>query len=101
MKVDRKTVTRNIMELGGYFENTGYELGYDITVRKIPIKKNGTDEYLTPRTDKDGNIRPFEDLNEAHGGRLDLNSYMREHVYMYSGENRKVTFRIPKSNGGL
>lgn len=257
MKVDRKTVTRNIMELGSYFENTGYELGYDVTVRKIPVKKEGTEEYLIdpktgervyeeqemmtnfylkrpfedselrllidaimfsmnisgrhrkdladklcmlsnnrfksrvryiactdseinynqqifsniemideaislnrkisfnymeyrtdkklhPRIDKDGNIRtyiinpyqmaakdgkyylicnydkyndisnyridriknikiledkirPFEELNEAHGGRLDLNSYMREHVYMYSGENQKVTFRIVKT----
>lgn len=46
MKVDRKSVMRNLIDLGIYLEGTGYELIYDVSVRKVPIKKDGRDEYL-------------------------------------------------------
>lgn len=46
MKVDRKSVMRNLIDLGFYLEGTGYELGYDVSVRKVPIKKEGSDEYM-------------------------------------------------------
>ena len=46
MKVDRKSVMRNLIDLGVYLEGTGYELDYDVSVRKVPVKKEGTDEYL-------------------------------------------------------
>lgn len=256
MKVDRKSVMRNLIDLGMYLEGTGYELIYDVSVRKVPVKKDGSDEYiidsatgervyeeqekmsdfylkrpfedselrllvdaimfsmnisdnhrkdladklcllsskrfksrvkymvgvgtdvsqnqqifanieaideaishnqkisfnymeygtdkkLHSKVDKDGSVReyiinpyqmaakdgkyylicnydkyddisnyrvdriknikiledkikPFEKLQEANGGRLDLNAYMKEHIYMYSSENEKVTFRIVK-----
>ncbi len=46
MKVDRKTVMRNLLDLGMYLEGTGYELRYDVTVRKVSVKKEGGAEYL-------------------------------------------------------
>ena len=41
-------------------------------------------------------IKPFEKLNWSNGKRLDLAEYMREHVYMYSSKNERVTLRIVK-----
>lgn len=257
MKVDRKSVMRNLIDLGMYLEGTGYELIYDVSVRKVHVKKEGTNEYLIDsetgervyeeqekmsdfylkrpfedseirllidaimfsmnisdkhrkdlvnklcmlsskgfksmikhvvgvvgavnqnqqifanieaideaishnrkisfnymeygtdkklhtKLDKDGNVReyiinpyqmaakdgkyylicnydkyddisnyrvdrikniqiledkikPFEKLQEANGGRLDLNAYMKEHIYMYSSANEMVTFKIVKA----
>ena len=256
MKVDRKSITRNLLDLEIFLNGTGYELGYDVTIRNVPVKSEdgksyvcdpdtgekifeeqeklsdfylirpfedselrllidaimfsmnisdkhrkdladklcllsskrfksrvkhivgvgtdvsqnqqifanieaideaishnrkisfnymeyGTDKKLHTKLDKDGNVReyiinpyqmaakdgkyylicnydkyddisnyrvdriknikiledkikPFEKLQEANGGRLDLNAYMKEHIYMYSSENEKVTFRIVK-----
>ena len=40
--------------------------------------------------------KPFESLKGADGRSLDLYRYMTEHVYMFSGENVRVKFRITK-----
>ena len=42
-------------------------------------------------------VKPFEKLEGAGNGRLDLARYMAEHVYMYSSENSQVRFRIVKA----
>ncbi len=42
-------------------------------------------------------VKPFETLTGSDGQRLDLAKYMAEHIYMYSSENRQVTFRIVKA----
>lgn len=42
-------------------------------------------------------LKPFETLDGAENGRLDLAKYMAEHVYMYSSENAKVKFRVVKA----
>ena len=39
------------------------------------------------------NRRPIKEMANCRGGRLDLSAYMREHIYMYGGESRRVTFR--------
>lgn len=41
-------------------------------------------------------VKPFEKLDGAGNGRLDLAKYMAEHIYMYSSENTQVKFRIVK-----
>ena len=73
MKIDRKTIMRNLLDLENYFVGTAYELGYDITTRKVPVKKDNGDEYeINPETgervfeeqEKMSNFyikRPFED----------------------------------------
>ena len=38
--------------------------------------------------------RPFATLEGSGGKRLDLAKYMAEHIYMYSGGNTRVKFRI-------
>lgn len=40
--------------------------------------------------------KPFEKLEGSGGQRLDLAEYMAEHIYMYSSERSRVTFRIVK-----
>lgn len=50
MKVDRKSVMRNLLDLGDFLEGTGYELGYDTSVRKVPVKVEGSKEYLIDST---------------------------------------------------
>lgn len=45
MKVDRKSVMRNLIDLGLYLEGTGYELCYDVSIRKVPVKVEGSEEY--------------------------------------------------------
>ena len=44
----------------------------------------------------DDPVKPFEKLDGAENGRLDLAKYMAEHIYMYSSENSMVRFRIVK-----
>ena len=58
MKVDRKSVMRNLNDLGIYLEGTGYELGYEVSVRKVPVKIEGEDNYLT---DADTGKRIYEE----------------------------------------
>jgi predicted DNA-binding transcriptional regulator YafY len=41
-------------------------------------------------------VKPFETLEGAEKGRLNLAKYMAEHIYMYSSENTRVKFRIKK-----
>lgn len=41
-------------------------------------------------------VKPFKTLNGAGGKPLDLEKYMREHVYMYSSDTVSVTFRITR-----
>lgn len=40
--------------------------------------------------------KPFETLQGANGQRLNLAEYMKEHLYMFSGETVRVKFRITK-----
>ena len=40
--------------------------------------------------------KPFEQLEGSGGQRLDLADYMAEHIYMYSSDKSRVTFRIVK-----
>lgn len=47
MKVDRKSVMRNLLDLGSYLEGTGYELEYETSIRKVPVKVEGSNEYIT------------------------------------------------------
>ena len=44
----------------------------------------------------DEKIRPFESLPPSGGQRLNLEEYMRRHIYMFSSEDIRVEFRIPK-----
>lgn len=41
-------------------------------------------------------VKPFETLRGADSRRLDLARYMAEHIYMYSSDSARVTFRIVK-----
>jgi predicted DNA-binding transcriptional regulator YafY len=45
---------------------------------------------------EDKKIRPLRDI-EGHGRGLDLARYMKEHIYMYSGESGLVSFRADRS----
>ena len=58
MKVDRKSVMRNLIDLGNYLEGTGYELEYEVGYRKVPVKVEGTNEYLV---DSDTGERVYEE----------------------------------------
>ena len=40
--------------------------------------------------------KPFESLTQSGHQRLNLADYMKEHIYMYSGENSFVKFRIAR-----
>ena len=42
----------------------------------------------------DEQCKPFEKLKWANGKRLDLATYMREHVYMYSSDSTRVKLRV-------
>ena len=45
---------------------------------------------------EDEKIRPFKELKNANGQDLNLGEYMREHIYMYSGGETHVRFRVVK-----
>lgn len=73
MKADRKSITRNLLDLETFLNGTGYELGYDIAIRNVPIKSEDGKSYICdPNTGKRVFeqqeklsdfylIRPFED----------------------------------------
>lgn len=42
----------------------------------------------------DENIKPFEKLKWSNGQKLNLTTYMKEHVYMYSSGSSKVKMKI-------
>lgn len=42
----------------------------------------------------DEKIRPFKELKNANGQDLNLGEYMKEHIYMYSGGETHVRFRV-------
>ncbi len=42
----------------------------------------------------DAKAKPFEKLKTSDGKRLDLAEYMKKHIYMYSSEDSRVSFRI-------
>lgn len=48
----------------------------------------------------DAPVKPFERLQDAGGERLDLQKYMREHIYMYSSENVRTRFVVKRSMVG-
>ncbi len=58
MKVDRKSVIRNLLDLGSYLEGSGYELEYETSIRKVPVKADGSREYLL---DSDTGERVYEE----------------------------------------
>ena len=62
------------------------------------------DDVSNYRVDRIANIRlleeyakPFSALRGADGKRLDLATYMAEHIYMFSSETVRVKFRIVKA----
>ena len=57
----------------------------------LPVRKYQRMKVL------DEPVKPFEKLDGAGNGRLDLARYMAEHIYMYSSENTQVKFRIVKA----
>lgn len=57
MKVDRKSITRNLLDLETFLNGTGYELGYDVTIRSVPVKSKDGKSYVF---DPDTGVRIFE-----------------------------------------
>ena len=45
-------------------------------------------------------VKPFESLGRAMGKPLDLAEYMKAHVYMFSGEDRRAKLRIRRERIG-
>ncbi len=45
----------------------------------------------------DERVKPFENLKGSHGRQLDLESYMKKHIYMFSSDDVYAEFRIVKS----
>lgn len=41
--------------------------------------------------------KPFEHLKWANGRTMDLATYMKEHPYMYAGDNVRAVFRVAKA----
>lgn len=41
--------------------------------------------------------KPFEHLKWANGRTPDLATYMKEHPYMYAGDNVRAVFRVAKA----
>lgn len=41
--------------------------------------------------------KPFEHLKWANGRTPDLATYMKEHPYMYAGDNVRAVFRVAKT----
>ena len=44
--------------------------------------------------------KPFEHLKWANGRTPDLATYMKEHPYMYAGDNVRAVFRV-RGNGAV
>ena len=73
MKVDRKSIIRNLLDLEIFLNGTGYELGYDVTIRNVPVKSEDGKSYVCDPKTGERNlekqeklsgfylIRPFED----------------------------------------
>ncbi|MGI6218028.1 MAG: helix-turn-helix transcriptional regulator [Coriobacteriales bacterium] len=75
---------------GKYYLICNYD-GYD-DVSNYRVDRIADIEILT-----DERARPFSELEGSGGGKLDLAQYMREHVYMYSSPNSRVTFRVVRA----
>lgn len=54
-------------------------------------------DRITGLTILDERRKPFSKLSGSNGQQLNLSEYMKEHPYMYSSENIRVTFRITKA----
>lgn len=54
-------------------------------------------DRITGLTILDERRKPFSKLSGSNGQPLNLSEYMKEHPYMYSSENIRVTFRITKA----
>jgi predicted DNA-binding transcriptional regulator YafY len=74
---------------GKYYLICNYDKYNDISNYRIDRIKNI--EILEEKR------KPFKELNNSNGGMLDLNTYMKEHIYMYSSANEQATFRIVKA----
>lgn len=65
---------------------------------------DGHENAANYRVDRISDIRvleeepviPFDKLHDSKGLPLDLADYMKKHIYMFSGENRRASFRIEK-----
>ena len=75
---------------GKYYLICNYDKYDDISNYRI-------DRIANVRVLEDEPVKPFESLPWAKNRRLDLAEYMKQHVYMYSGENVRVRFRIVKA----
>lgn len=71
---------------GKYYLICNYDKYNDISNYRI--------DRITDLKKLDEPAKPFEKLDGADNRRLDLQKYMREHIYMYSSENVRVKFRI-------
>ena len=86
------------------------ELGKAIARQKkvrFQYREYGMDKKLHPRTREDGTPRvsattrqPLETLKWSNGSTLDLAAYMKEHPYMYAGENVHAKLRIVRAMVG-
>ena len=74
---------------GKYYLICNYDKYNDISNYRI--------DRITDVKVLDDRIKPFETLDGAEEGKLDLAKYMAEHIYMYSSANTRVKFRIVKS----
>lgn len=74
---------------GKYYLICNYDKYNDISNYRI--------DRITDIRILDEPAKPFETLEGAENGRLDLAKYMTEHIYMYSSGNVRAKFRIPRA----
>ncbi|MBR2743319.1 MAG: WYL domain-containing protein [Clostridia bacterium] len=75
---------------GKYYLICNYDKYNDISNYRI-------DRIADVKILEESPVKPFDTLEGAQGRRFDLAKYMAEHVYMYSSDNARVTFRIVKA----
>lgn len=77
-------------EIGDILKNE-----YDMKADRKAIRRNLMDRIRDIRILGEPG-KPFSELKWSGSRELDLEEYMKEHVYMYSGENVHVKFRSVK-----
>lgn len=75
---------------GKYYLICNYDKYEDISNYRV-------DRIVDIQILEDESAKPFEKLQWADGKVLDLATYMKEHVYMYSSDNVRVRFRIVRA----
>ena len=71
-----------------YFVICNYDKYNDVTNYRV-------DRIKDIKLLKNSPIKPFEQLDEAKERNLNLEKYMMEHIYMFSGDSVRAKFRIP------